>query len=49
MSNTVLYNVSNQVATITLNKPRRRNALDPETLGLMKDAFNRAGVTDLPA
>ena len=43
MSNTVLYTVSNQVATVTLNKPRRRNALDPETLGLMKDAFNRAG------
>jgi len=26
MSNTVLYTVSNQVATVTLNKPKRRNA-----------------------
>lgn len=42
MSNTVLYNVSNLVATVTLNNPKRRNALDPETLGLMKEAFNRA-------
>jgi 2-(1,2-epoxy-1,2-dihydrophenyl)acetyl-CoA isomerase len=43
MSDTVTYSVSHQVATVTLNKPKRRNALDPETLILLKDAFLRAG------
>jgi 2-(1,2-epoxy-1,2-dihydrophenyl)acetyl-CoA isomerase len=43
MSETVTYSLSHQVATVTLNKPEVRNALDPETLALMKDAFIRAG------
>ena len=43
MSQTVLYRVENQVATVTLNKPERRNALDPETLGHLKDMFISAG------
>ena len=43
MSETVIYTVTHQVATVTLNKPKRRNALDPETLDLMKQAFVRAG------
>ncbi len=43
MSETVTYRLSHQVATVTLNKPEVRNALDPETLALMKAAFTRAG------
>ena len=46
MNSSVLYTVTNQVATVTLNKPARRNALDPESLRLMKEAFIQAGEDD---
>jgi enoyl-CoA hydratase/carnithine racemase len=38
----VLYGVASGVATITLNDPDTRNALSPELLGGLTDAFGRA-------
>lgn len=38
----VLYDVSDRVATITLNRPKAMNALDPESLVELNDAFQRA-------
>ena len=40
---TVLYAVDEGVATITINRPERRNALDPATLNGLIEAFDRAG------
>jgi len=40
---TVLYVVDEGVATITINRPERRNALDPATLDGLIGAFERAG------
>ncbi len=41
MSN-ILYDVDRMVATITLNRPEAMNALDPETLEGVNQAFERA-------
>jgi E-phenylitaconyl-CoA hydratase len=38
----VLYEVADRVATITLNRPEALNALDPESLVELNDAFQRA-------
>lgn len=37
----VLYEVAEQVATVTLNRPEAMNSLDPETLVEINDAFQR--------
>jgi methylglutaconyl-CoA hydratase len=37
----VLYDVANGIATITLNRPEKRNALDDETIADLKDCFAR--------
>ena len=37
-----LYEVSDRIATITLNRPEAMNALDPETLAELNEAFQRA-------
>lgn len=39
---TVLYDLSNGVATITLNRPEAMNSLDPESLVELNAAFQRA-------
>jgi E-phenylitaconyl-CoA hydratase len=39
---TILFEVKNRVATITINRPEALNALDPETLAGVNDAFQRA-------
>lgn len=39
---TVLYDLSRNVATITLNRPHRMNALTPELLGELADAVRAA-------
>ncbi len=41
MSDPVLYDLADGVATITLNDPDTRNALSPELLGGLIDAFER--------
>lgn len=40
--NTVEYKVDERVATITLNRPEKRNALSPELLTDLKTAFQQA-------
>ncbi len=40
--NSILYDVDNMVATITVNRPEAMNALDPETLEALNVAFERA-------
>lgn len=39
---TILYDLSDSVATITLNRPHRMNALTPELLGELADAVRAA-------
>jgi E-phenylitaconyl-CoA hydratase len=39
---TILFEVKNRVATITINRPEALNALDPETLAEVNDAFQLA-------
>ena len=38
----LLYEVSDGVATVTLNRPEQRNALSPQLLGELNDAVRRA-------
>ena len=38
----LLYDVSDSVATVTLNRPEQRNALSPQLLGELVDAVGRA-------
>jgi enoyl-CoA hydratase len=45
-SHPVLYSVADGVATITLNEPSTRNALSPELLGGLIEAFERAEADD---
>lgn len=40
---TILYQVENGVATITLNRPERRNAFTPAMLQALRDCFVQAG------
>jgi E-phenylitaconyl-CoA hydratase len=42
----VQYTVSEQVATITLNRPEAMNSLDPESLAELNDVFQRANADD---
>jgi enoyl-CoA hydratase/carnithine racemase len=42
----VLYVVRDHVATITLNRPERRNALNPRAYAEIEAAFNAAGADD---
>ena len=44
MSTTVLYSVSEGIATITLNRPHRLNAINPELLSDFKSALDQANV-----
>lgn len=38
----VLYTVSNRIATVCINRPEKRNALDPELVAQLTEAFNKA-------
>ena len=42
MNTTVLYSVSDGIATITLNRPHRLNAINPELLSDFKSALDQA-------
>jgi len=39
----LLYDVADGVATVTLNRPEKRNALDAATVAALREAFARAG------
>jgi methylglutaconyl-CoA hydratase len=43
---TVLYDVANHVATLTLNRPEKRNALDDVTIAELKQHFTAADADD---
>jgi E-phenylitaconyl-CoA hydratase len=43
----ILFEASDQIATITLNRPEAMNSLDPETLAAVNDAFQRANRDDV--
>ncbi len=42
----VLYEVVDRIATITLNRPEKRNALNPELVGLLTEFLIKAGQSD---
>ena len=42
MENLVLYNVDNRIATITINRPEKRNALNPQLIAALTETFIRA-------
>lgn len=44
--NIVEYSVSEYIASITLNRPDKRNALNPELIAALKEAFSRAETDD---
>lgn len=39
----VLFTVKDKVATITINRPKRRNAMNPDVMAGLKDRFQQAG------
>lgn len=39
----VLYDVSQRIATLSINRPEKRNALNPELVMQLTEAFKRAG------
>jgi enoyl-CoA hydratase/carnithine racemase len=39
----LLFQVENKVATITINRPERKNAMNPNVMAGLKDAFEKAG------
>ena len=46
MSNTVLYSTQSGIATISLNRPKRLNAINPELLKTLHDAIQAANDDD---
>jgi len=46
MKNLVLYSVEDRIATITINRPEKRNALNPELVEALTNAFIRAEEDD---
>lgn len=47
MNDLVLYQVSDRIATITINRPEKRNALNPALILALTEAFIRASEDDL--
>ena len=39
----ILFEVKDRVATITINRPKRRNAMNPDVMAGLKDSFEKAG------
>lgn len=46
MENLVLYSVENRIATITINRPEKRNALNPQLIAALTETFIRAEEDD---
>ena len=42
MADEILYETEGHVATITMNRPRKHNAMNPELIQGLRDAFARA-------
>ena len=42
MSNLVLYQLESRIAYLTLNRPEKRNALNPEMISALKEALTKA-------
>ncbi|TCD04194.1 enoyl-CoA hydratase/isomerase family protein [Pedobacter frigidisoli] len=47
MNNLVLYSVEDRIATITINRPEKRNALNPQLIAELTETFIRASEDDL--
>ncbi|UKT65722.1 enoyl-CoA hydratase/isomerase family protein [Pedobacter mucosus] len=47
MNNLVLYSVENRIATITINRPEKRNALNPQLIAELTAAFVHASEDEL--
>jgi methylglutaconyl-CoA hydratase len=47
MENLVLYQVAERIATITINRPEKRNALNPQLIAELTSAFIKASEDDL--
>jgi methylglutaconyl-CoA hydratase len=47
MENLVLYNVDERIATITINRPEKKNALNPILINALTEAFLLASEDDL--
>ncbi|KIA91461.1 methylglutaconyl-CoA hydratase [Pedobacter kyungheensis] len=47
MENLVLYHVAERIATITINRPEKRNALNPQLVSELTAAFIQASEDDL--
>ncbi|RZK17826.1 MAG: enoyl-CoA hydratase/isomerase family protein [Pedobacter sp.] len=46
MENLVLYSVEERIATITINRPEKRNALNPKLISKLTETFIRASEDD---
>ena len=42
MSDEVLYEIDGHVAIITLNRPEKHNAMNPDLIKLLRETFNKA-------
>lgn len=47
MNQLVLYSVADRIATITINRPEKRNALNPELIKILTETFIRAEEDEL--
>lgn len=47
MENLVLYQVAERIATITINRPEKKNALNPQLIAELTAAFIKASEDDL--
>ncbi|MGW8320511.1 MAG: enoyl-CoA hydratase/isomerase family protein [Thermodesulfobacteriota bacterium] len=39
----LLFDVKDRIATITINRPKRKNAMNPAVMAGLKDSFEKAG------
>lgn len=46
MDELVLYNVADRIATVTINRPEKRNALNPDLIVALTNAFTQASEDD---
>ena len=39
----LLFEIKDKIATITINRPKRKNAMNPAVMAALKDSFEQAG------